>query len=148
MLVDCTHSWRPRWARWGPWPTWWPPRGSGRWGPGSGRRARTGCWRCAPRGCGPSGSGAAGTRSCAPCAPRGSALCSLKPRQRVIKDFAIINPLLSNGNYSYRIIKISLTKKGGIMQKNSYERRVYESVDLKIWQVKVSGSDGLKNCIW
>ena len=40
-----------------------------------------------------------------------------------------INPLLPNGNYSYRIIKISLSKKEGIKKKSSYERRVYESVD-------------------
>ena len=41
----------------------------------------------------------------------------------------LINPLLPNGNYSYRIIEISLLKKEGIKKKISYERRVYESVD-------------------
>ena len=39
-----------------------------------------------------------------------------------------LNPLLPNGNYGYRIIKISFFKKG-IKKKFSYERRVYESVD-------------------
>ena len=43
--------------------------------------------------------------------------------------WAPFNPLLPNGNYSYRIIKISLSKKEGIKKKNSCERRVYESVD-------------------
>ena len=41
----------------------------------------------------------------------------------------LINPLLPNGNYSYRIIKISFSKKEGIKKKISYEWRVYESVD-------------------
>ena len=40
-----------------------------------------------------------------------------------------INPLLPNGNYSYRIIKISFSEREGIKKKKSYERRVYESVD-------------------
>ena len=40
-----------------------------------------------------------------------------------------INPLLPNGNYSNRIIKISFKKKEGIKKKISYERHVYESVD-------------------
>ena len=41
-----------------------------------------------------------------------------------------INPLLPNGNYSYRIINISFSKKKeGTKKKISYERRVYESVD-------------------
>ena len=40
------------------------------------------------------------------------------------------NPLLPNGNYSFRIIKISFSKKKKGIKKNfSYERRVYESVD-------------------
>ena len=39
-----------------------------------------------------------------------------------------LNPLLPNANYSYPIIKISFLKKKG-PRKNSYERRVYESVD-------------------
>ena len=39
------------------------------------------------------------------------------------------NPLLPNGNYSYRIIKILFSKKEGIKKRISYERRVYESVD-------------------
>ena len=41
----------------------------------------------------------------------------------------LFNPLLPNGNYSYRIIKISFSKIEGIKKKISYERRVYESVD-------------------
>ena len=36
---------------------------------------------------------------------------------------------MPNLNYSYRIIKISFSKKGGTKKKISYERRVYESVD-------------------
>ena len=40
-----------------------------------------------------------------------------------------VKPLLPNGNYSYRIIKISFSKKEGTKKKNSYARRVYESVD-------------------
>ena len=40
----------------------------------------------------------------------------------------LINPLLPGGNYSYRIIKISFSKKEGTKKKISYERRVYESV--------------------
>ena len=39
------------------------------------------------------------------------------------------NPLLPNDNYSYRIIKISFSKKEGTKKKISDERRVYESVD-------------------
>ena len=39
------------------------------------------------------------------------------------------NPSLPNGNYSYRIIKITFSKKEWIKKKFSYERRVYESVD-------------------
>ena len=41
----------------------------------------------------------------------------------------LINPLLPNGNYSYYINKISLSKKERIRKKISYELRVYESVD-------------------
>ena len=40
-----------------------------------------------------------------------------------------INPLLLNGNESYRIGKILFLKEEGIMEKISYDRRVYESVD-------------------
>ena len=40
-----------------------------------------------------------------------------------------INPFKPNGNYSYRKLKISLSKQEGIKKKISYERRVYESVD-------------------
>ena len=39
------------------------------------------------------------------------------------------SPLLPNGNYSYRKIKISFSKKEGIKKEIYYERRVYESVD-------------------
>ena len=42
--------------------------------------------------------------------------------------FKALKTLMPNGNYSYRIIKISFLKKEGI-KKNSYERCVYESVD-------------------
>ena len=38
-------------------------------------------------------------------------------------------PLKPNSNYNYRVRKISFLKKEGIVEKNSYERRVYESVD-------------------
>ena len=39
-----------------------------------------------------------------------------------------LNPLLPNGNYSYRIIKIRFQKRRD-QEKISYERCVYESVD-------------------
>ena len=63
------------------------------------------------------------------------------------------NPLLPNDNYSYRIIKISFSKKEGTKKKISDERRVYESVDdeslskalsqnLTV-RIKVSGINGL-----
>ena len=48
--------------------------------------------------------------------------------QQYLPSKAIFNPLLPNGNYSYHIIKNSFSKKKGIMEKNSYEYRVYESV--------------------
>ena len=38
------------------------------------------------------------------------------------------NPLLPNGNICSRIVNISILKKR-IMEKNSYERHGYESVD-------------------
>ena len=44
-------------------------------------------------------------------------------------DKTHINPLLPNGNYRYRIIKISFLKKRRDQEKNSNERRVYDSVD-------------------
>ena len=39
-----------------------------------------------------------------------------------------LNPLMPNGNYIYRIIKIRFQKSRD-QEKISYERRVYESVD-------------------
>ena len=42
---------------------------------------------------------------------------------------SLVNPLLPNGNYSYRIIKISFPKIEGTKKQISYKRRVYESVD-------------------
>ena len=56
-------------------------------------------------------------------------LFALKEEKKILVNKYIINPLLPKGNYSYRIIKISFSKKEGIKKKNSCEFRVYESVD-------------------
>ena len=42
-----------------------------------------------------------------------------------------INPLVPSAHKSVRIAKISFLKLEGIIKKNSYERRDYESVDEK-----------------
>ena len=42
-----------------------------------------------------------------------------------------VNPLVPSGHNSARITKISIVKLEGIIEKNSYERRDYESVDEK-----------------
>ena len=40
-----------------------------------------------------------------------------------------INPLVPDPLYILCMTKISILKKEGIIEKNSYERRAYESVD-------------------
>ena len=60
----------------------------------------------------------------------------------------LLNLLLPKGNYSNRIIKISFKKRRD-NEKISYEsvddKKIYLRLYLKIWQKKVSGSNGL---IW
>ena len=51
-----------------------------------------------------------------------------KNATRDFHDFFLFNPLVPEGTNILRIAKISFKKKG-IKEKNSYERRVYESVD-------------------
>ena len=55
----------------------------------------------------------------------------LKSNSDILDETNWINPLLPNGTICSRIVKISFLKKLGIIEKISYERRDYETVDEK-----------------
>ena len=51
------------------------------------------------------------------------------PHLRSCTKFPVVNPLLHIGHYSIRLAKILILKLEGVIEKISYECRVYESVD-------------------
>ena len=50
-------------------------------------------------------------------------------REVLIRDYVTINPLETDSLYLACMSKISIFSKEGIIEKISYERRAYESVD-------------------